>query len=145
MGGLRKRIPVTYWTMTAGVVAIAGIPPLAGFFAKYYVFLAAIEAKLYALAIIGVVASVVGAYYYLRIVKLMWFDDAKGGFEKAAGELRIVYALSGLFVIAFIFFGGVGFSGSYGAMAQAMSIVSELLLFPLSIVWLARGTMKTMP
>ena len=51
--------------------SLAGIPPLAGFFGKWYVFLAAIEAGLYALAVIGVLASVVGAFYYLRIVKIM--------------------------------------------------------------------------
>jgi len=107
LAGLSSNNPFMALVLTALMFSLAGIPPLAGFFAKYYVFLAAIEAKLYALAVIGVVASVVGAYYYLRIVKLMWFDDAKGGFEKAAGELRIVYALSGLFVIAFIFFGGM--------------------------------------
>jgi len=107
LAGLSSTNPFMALVLTALMFSLAGIPPLAGFFAKYYVFLAAIEAKLYALAVIGVVASVVGAYYYLRIVKLMWFDDAKGGFEKPAGELRIVYALSGLFVIAFIFFGGM--------------------------------------
>lgn len=107
LAGLSSTNPFMALVLTALMFSLAGIPPLAGFFAKYYVFLAAIEAKLYTLAVIGVVASVVGAYYYLRIVKLMWFDDAKGGFEKAAGELRIVYALSGLFVIAFIFFGGM--------------------------------------
>ncbi len=107
LAGLSSTNPFMALVLTALMFSLAGIPPLAGFFAKYYVFLAAIEAKLYALAVIGVVASVVGAYYYLRIVKVMWFDDAKGGFEKAAGELRIVYALSGLFVIAFIFFGGM--------------------------------------
>jgi NADH-quinone oxidoreductase subunit N len=55
--------------------SLAGIPPLAGFFAKWYVFLAAIEAGLFALAVIGVLASVVGAFYYLRIVKVMYFDE----------------------------------------------------------------------
>ena len=55
--------------------SLAGIPPLAGFFAKFYVFLAAIKAGLYALAVIGVLASVVGAYYYLLIVKIMYFDE----------------------------------------------------------------------
>ena len=55
--------------------SLAGIPPLAGFFAKFYVFLAAIKAGLYTLAVIGVLASVVGAYYYLRIVKVMYFDE----------------------------------------------------------------------
>ena len=54
--------------------SLAGIPPLAGFFAKFYVFAAAIQANLVALAVIGVVTSVVGAYYYLRIVKVMYFD-----------------------------------------------------------------------
>jgi NADH-quinone oxidoreductase subunit N len=54
---------------------MAGIPPLAGFFAKYFVFLAAVKSGLYGLAVIGVVASVVGAYYYLRIVKTVYFDE----------------------------------------------------------------------
>ena len=67
--------------------SLAGIPPLAGFFAKYYVFLAAIQAGLYALAVIGVVASVVGAYYYLRIVKIMYFDEPEGAFEPVPAEL----------------------------------------------------------
>ncbi|WP_288428129.1 NADH-quinone oxidoreductase subunit NuoN [uncultured Agrobacterium sp.] len=107
LSGIASSNPFMALVLTALMFSLAGIPPLAGFFGKYYVFLAAIEAKLYALAVIGVIASVIGAYYYLRIVKVMWFDEAKGGFEKAAGELRIVYALSGLFVIAFIFFGGM--------------------------------------
>ena len=55
--------------------SLAGIPPLAGFFAKFYVFAAAIQANLVTLAVIGVVTSVVGAYYYLRIVKVMYFDE----------------------------------------------------------------------
>ncbi|WHA40101.1 NADH-quinone oxidoreductase subunit NuoN [Agrobacterium larrymoorei] len=107
LSGIASSNPFMALVLTALMFSLAGIPPLAGFFGKYYVFLAAIEAKLYALAVIGVIASVIGAYYYLRIVKVMWFDEAKGGFEKAAGELRIVYALSGLFVVAFIFFGGM--------------------------------------
>src|SRR5690606_41818191 len=65
--------------------SLAGIPPLAGFFAKYFVFLAAIEAGLYALAVIGVVTSVVGAYYYLAIVKIMYFDEQIG---KHTSELQ---------------------------------------------------------
>ena len=88
--------------LTALMFSLAGIPPLAGFFAKYAVFLAAIEAELYALAVIGVLSSVVGAYYYLRIVKLMWFDEAKAEFLPMAGELRIVSAAAGLFVVVYI-------------------------------------------
>ena len=67
---------------------------------------AAIQAHLYALAIIGVLASVVGAYYYLRVIKVMWFDEAKDEFARTAGSLRLVFGLSGLFVIAYVFFGG---------------------------------------
>ena len=70
--------------------SLAGIPPLAGFFAKWYVFLAAINAKLYALAVIGVLAWVVGAYYYLRIIKIMWFDEPAGALRPMASELRVV-------------------------------------------------------
>ncbi|MGV1752571.1 NADH-quinone oxidoreductase subunit NuoN [Agrobacterium sp. CG674] len=107
LAGLASSNPIMALVMTIMMFSLAGIPPLAGFFGKYYVFLAAIEAHLYPLAVIGVIASVVGAYYYLRIVKVMWFDEAKGGFEKAAIELRVVYALSGLFVLGFILFGGM--------------------------------------
>ena len=60
--------------------SLAGIPPLAGFFGKLYVFMAALEAGLITLAVIGVLSSVVAAYYYLRIVKLMYFDEEKTQF-----------------------------------------------------------------
>ena len=64
--------------------SLAGIPPLAGFFAKFYVFLAAIKAGLYVLAVIGVLASVVGAYYYLLIIKIMYFDEPAEPFDSDA-------------------------------------------------------------
>ena len=82
--------------------SLAGIPPLAGFFGKYFVFLAAIKAGLYALAVIGVLASVVGAYYYLNIVKVMYFDEPAEGFEPVPAEIRLVIALAGLFVVGFV-------------------------------------------
>ncbi|MCB5201792.1 NADH-quinone oxidoreductase subunit NuoN [Neorhizobium sp. T786] len=106
LAGLASTKPFMAVVLTALMFSMAGIPPLAGFFAKYFVFVAAIEAKLYALAIIGVLASVVGAYYYLRIVKLMWFDEATGEFARISGELRLVFGLSGLFVTAYVLFGG---------------------------------------
>nr|CAD6418338.1 NADH-quinone oxidoreductase subunit NuoN [Rhizobium sp. Q54] len=106
LAGLAATKPFMAVVLTALMFSMAGIPPLAGFFAKYFVFVAAIEAKLYALAIIGVLTSVVGAYYYLRIVKLMWFDEATGEFARIAGELRLVFGLSGLFVTAYVLFGG---------------------------------------
>ena len=106
LAGLSSSNPFMAVVLTILMFSLAGIPPLAGFFGKYYVFLAAIEAKLYQLAIIGVIGSVVGAYYYIRVVKVMWFDEAKDKFERPAGELKVVYALSALFVVAFIVFGG---------------------------------------
>jgi NADH-quinone oxidoreductase subunit N len=81
--------------------SLAGIPPLAGFFAKFYVFLAAIKAGLYILAVIGVVASVVGAYYYLLIVKVMYFDEPAPGFAPVRSELKLVLGVAGLFNLLF--------------------------------------------
>jgi NADH-quinone oxidoreductase subunit N len=106
LAGLSSTRPFMAVVLTALMFSMAGIPPLAGFFAKYFVFVAAIEAKLYALAIIGVLSSVVGAYYYLRLVKLMWFDEPKGEFARTSGELRLVFGLSGLFVTAYVLIGG---------------------------------------
>lgn len=81
--------------------SLAGIPPFVGFFAKWFVFSAAVEAGLYPLAIIGVVTSVVGAYYYLRIIKVMFFDEPAESFEVMPMELRFVLGLSSIFVIFF--------------------------------------------
>jgi len=74
LAGLVKTHPGMALALTFFMFSMAGIPPLAGFFSKLYVFSAAIEAGLFTLAILGVVASVIGAYYYLRIIKIMWFD-----------------------------------------------------------------------
>lgn len=82
--------------------SLAGIPPLAGFFAKYFVFAAAVNAGLYALAIIGVVTSVVGAYYYLRIVKIIYFDEPKEAFDAMDGEVKLVAYASGAFTLLFV-------------------------------------------
>jgi NADH-quinone oxidoreductase subunit N len=82
--------------------SLAGVPPLAGFFAKYYVFLAAIHAGLYTLSVLGVLTSVVGAYYYLLIVKVMFFDEPAEAFVPMRAELRAVLGVSGLFVLLFV-------------------------------------------
>ncbi|WP_136657025.1 NADH-quinone oxidoreductase subunit NuoN [Nitratireductor sp. XY-223] len=106
LSGLASSNPLMATILTIFMFSLAGIPPLAGFFAKYFVFLAAIESGLYALAVIGVLASVVGAYYYLRIVKIMWFDEAGVSFVPVAGELRVVMGVSGLFVLGYVLVGG---------------------------------------
>lgn len=81
--------------------SLAGVPPLAGFFAKFYVFQAAIQANLFGLAIIGVLSSVVAAYYYLRIVKLMYFDAPVEAFDPMSPAVNVVLSLSGGFVLLF--------------------------------------------
>ena len=106
LAGISKTNPWMAVALTILMFSLAGIPPLAGFWGKWYVFLAAIEAKLYALSVIGVLASVVGAYYYLRIIKIMWFDDAKEGFLAMPFELRAVMGVSGAFVLFYVVIGG---------------------------------------
>ena len=106
LAGLSTTNPVMATILTILMFSLAGIPPLAGFWAKWYVFLAAINAGLYVLAVIGVLASVVGAYYYLRIIKIMWFDEPVGGFQPMAGELRLVLGASGAFVLFYVLIGG---------------------------------------
>jgi NADH-quinone oxidoreductase subunit N len=81
--------------------SLAGVPPLAGFFGKFYVFMAAIKSGLFVLAIVGVLASVVGAFYYLYIVKLMYFDEPVGKLDPMRVELRTVLAVAGIFNVLF--------------------------------------------
>src|SRR5207249_1575448 len=88
--GLSRTNPLLAFFFAMLLFSLAGIPPLAGFFAKWYVFLAAIKGGLFALAVIGVVTSVVGAYYYLVIVKTMYFDEPAKPFEPMPHELKAV-------------------------------------------------------
>ncbi|WP_018698213.1 NADH-quinone oxidoreductase subunit NuoN [Amorphus coralli] len=119
LAGLARSRPVMAFILAMLMFSLAGIPPLAGFFGKFYVFVAAIEAGLYGLAIIGVLASVVGAFYYLRIIKLMYFDEPAEEFEPMPGELRVVLGLSGVFVLFFVF---VAAPLEHAATAAAQSL-----------------------
>jgi len=102
LAGLSRNQPLLAFLLAMLMFSLAGIPPLAGFFAKYYVFLAAIEAGLYVLAVIGVIASVIGAYYYLRIVKVMYFDEPAAPFDQPLPrEIRIVLGLASVVVLFF--------------------------------------------
>ena len=101
LSGLARTHPAMAFFLAMLLFSLAGIPPLAGFFAKFYVFLAAIKAGLYVLAVIGVLASVVGAYYYLTIVKIMYFDEPAERFEPMHIELKVVLAVTGLFNLLF--------------------------------------------
>jgi NADH-quinone oxidoreductase subunit N len=102
--GLSRTNPPLAFFFAMLLFSLAGVPPLAGFFAKFYVFVAAIKAGLFALAVIGVVTSVVGAYYYLMIVKVMYFDEPVQGVDPMRIELRTVLAVAGLFNMLFFIY-----------------------------------------
>ncbi len=102
LSGLSKTNPGMALALAIFMFSMAGIPPLAGFFGKLYVFLAAIEEGLYGLAIVGVLASVVGAFYYIRIVKVMYFDEPSEGFDRPVGaEITAVLAGTGIITVFF--------------------------------------------
>jgi NADH-quinone oxidoreductase subunit N len=85
LAGLARTQPHFALAMGALVFSLAGLPPLAGIFAKIYVFYAAMQAHLYIPAIVNIVASVIGAFYYLRIIQIMYFDEPKRGFDHGVG------------------------------------------------------------
>ncbi|MCB1512978.1 MAG: NADH-quinone oxidoreductase subunit N, partial [Hyphomicrobiaceae bacterium] len=97
-GLARTNLPMAFALM-ALMFSLAGIPPLLGFFGKYYVFVAAIQKGLYPLAVIGVLASVVGAYYYLRVVKVMFFDDAREKFQPVRFKAGLVMTVAALLMV----------------------------------------------
>jgi NADH-quinone oxidoreductase subunit N len=99
LAGVSRTNPWLAFALAMMMFSLAGIPPLAGFWAKFYVFIAAMNAKLYVLAVIGVLTSVVGAYYYLRIVKIIYFDEAKPAFDQGAPGVRAVLLISAVFVL----------------------------------------------
>ena len=106
LSGLSRTNPLLAFVFAMLLFSLAGIPPLAGFFAKWYVFVAAIKAGLFTLAVVGVVTSVVGAYYYLSIIKVMYFDEPLVRLDPMRMELRTVLAVAGLFNIFFFVYPG---------------------------------------
>ena len=104
--GLSRTNPLLAFMFAMLLFSLAGIPPLAGFFAKWYVFVAAIKANLFTLAVVGVLSSVVGAYYYLTIVKTMYFDEPAGQVDPVRVEVKTVMAVFGLFNILFALIAG---------------------------------------
>src|SRR5579862_106605 len=120
LAGLSRTQPGLALALAIFMFSMAGIPPMAGFFAKVYVFLAAIDAQLYGLAVIGVLTSVVGAFYYLRIVKLMYFDEPAAPFDRPIGrEVQFVLVLSSLVILFFFVWPGLLADGA-DAVASAL-------------------------
>jgi NADH-quinone oxidoreductase subunit N len=104
--GLSRTNPLLAFFFAMILFSLAGIPPLAGFFAKWYVFVAAIKAGMFTLSVIGVLTSVIGAYYYLLIVKVMYFDEPLPTVDPVRIELGGVLAVAGLFNLLFFAYPG---------------------------------------
>lgn len=104
LAGLSRHAPVMAYALAILMFSMSGIPPLAGFFGKFMVFRAAVDAELYGLAIFGILTSVVAAYYYIRVIKVMFFDEPVEKYDGAVPCSRnVVVAVSVLFVLLFIF------------------------------------------
>jgi NADH-quinone oxidoreductase subunit N len=116
--GLAARQPVVAALMAVFMFSLAGIPPFAGFFGKYYVFLAAVKADMTWLAIVGVLTSLISAYYYLRLVVLMYFREGDADIEKPVPLTALV------------------------AVAAAALLVLALGVFPSLVVDMTRGFFK---
>lgn len=101
LAGLAQKRPFVAAIIAILMFSLIGLPPLAGFFAKWQVFLAAVEQNLFVLAVIGVLASAVSAFYYLRIVKVMYFDEPVAEFTAVPGELNVVMAGIGFLIVTY--------------------------------------------
>ena len=102
LSGLSKNHPILAFSFLIMLFSLAGIPPLAGFFAKFYIFMSVIESKMYTLAIIGLLSTVVSAFYYIRIIKVIYFDKPKKPFDESYDwGLKITLFLSSLLVLIY--------------------------------------------
>jgi NADH-quinone oxidoreductase subunit N len=102
LSGISKHHPILSISLLIILFSLAGIPPLAGFFAKFYIFMSVIESGMYTLAIIGLLSTVISAFYYLRIIKIIYFEDANKPFdeEKNIG-ISTTLLLSSVILITF--------------------------------------------
>ena len=104
LSGLARTDPMLALAFAIFMFSMAGIPPFSGFFGKLYVFYAAVQSGYWTLAVIGVLTSVVGAYYYLRVIKVMYFDEAQPAFDARAPSLSFVAAVGALVTTLFFVF-----------------------------------------
>jgi NADH-quinone oxidoreductase subunit N len=105
LSGLSKNHPIISLSFLIILFSLAGIPPLAGFFAKFYIFMSVIESKMYLLAIIGLLTTVISAFYYLRIIKIIYFDKPKKPFEVPYDiGLKIILTLSSLLILTYFIY-----------------------------------------
>ncbi len=126
LAGLSTNNPSMALAIAIFMFSMAGIPPLAGFFGKFYVFMAAVDAGLYTLAVVGVLTSVIGAFYYLRVIKIMYFDDPAEKFDAPAGrEISYVVAITAAFTALFFLYTGPLLSGADAAASALMPAAGD--------------------
>ena len=105
LAGLSKNHPLISLSLLIILFSLAGIPPMAGFFAKFYIFMAVIEQSMYFLAIIGLLSTVISAFYYLRIIKIIYFDPEQEKFDSDNSVgLKISLALSTLLILLYFIY-----------------------------------------
>ncbi len=105
LSGISKQHPILSISLLIILFSLAGIPPLAGFFAKFYIFMSVIESTMYTLAIVGLLSTVVSAFYYLRIIKIIYFDDASKSFDQIKNlGISTTLFLSSLIIITFFIY-----------------------------------------
>jgi NADH-quinone oxidoreductase subunit N len=105
LSGLSKNHPLLSLSLLIILFSLAGIPPLAGFFAKFYIFKSVIEQSMYFLAIVGLLSTVVAAFYYLRIIKIMYFDKEKEKYDTDHSVwLKFTLTASTLLIVIYFFF-----------------------------------------
>ena len=100
LSGLSKNHPLLSFCFLIVLFSLAGIPPLAGFFAKFYIFTAVIDQSMYFLAIVGLLATVIAAFYYLRLIKIIYFDKEKEKYETNHNiGLKLSLLISSIFLL----------------------------------------------
>jgi len=102
MAGLMKERPAIALAMTVFALSALGLPPFSGFWGKYYVFMAALDAGLWLPAVLGLVGSVVAAFYYLRLIKAMWFDGSGGVTDKPPAEAKLIAVGAAVFAFPLV-------------------------------------------
>ena len=105
LSGLSKNHPILSLSLLIILFSLAGIPPMAGFFAKFYVFMAVIEQSMYFLAIVGLLSTVIAAFYYLRIIKIIYFDPSKDKYDtNHSFGLKMSLLVSTVFILFYFIY-----------------------------------------
>ncbi len=103
LSGISKKHPLLAISLLIILFSLAGVPPLGGFFAKFYVFVSVLEQQMYALAIIGLLTTVMSAFYYLRIIKTIYFDDNSTSFEPSKNKIAQISILASCVILVTFF------------------------------------------